>query len=733
MKKRPLCVSCILLIVLAGIIRLSGYSLGIPDNRNLTEDQFGACTVSGRIYQREYKDEKLILFLKQTVLSENSQKEVKIENVKITCEAAPESYLVGDYVQAKGELQPIEAPVNPGQFDAQIYYYAQKIGYTMWNPELQILQRPRFSLKRLLSDVREALVLSINNIGSECAGVIAAMVTGDKTGLDGQIKLLFQQGGISHILAISGLHLGILGMGFYKAVRKIGIPLKVSGALSILFMCGYGAMVGLSVSTIRALIMFIFRIGAEMAGRTYDRWTAIAFIGAALLGENPAYIGYSGYWLSFSAVLALMIFNVKNPLASGVCLQFFMAPVLLYFFYEIPVYGIFLNLFVLPTVGAVLVCGLLGAAVGMMNPVIGKVIVLPARFFLWIYEWLCEKVSFLPGAVWTIGKPELWQVGVYYAVLFLVLWRYRKRRLSKRRFAYLLFLLPACLILGYQDHSQLEITMLDVGQGDSIVIQTPEKHCYLIDGGSSSENAVGTYGILPFLKQEGINELEAVFLTHDDADHINGVVELMESIGEGKCRLKIRKIVVPQWADYEGFQEVIELADEISVPVYYMGTGDRILDGETEICCMHPSGGDYGEDGNAGSLVLLLCYGSFDALFTGDLEGAAEADVGEAAPDIDLLKVAHHGSKYSTGAAFLQQVRPEVSLISCSEENRYGHPHEELLERLEDCGSAVFITKDWGAVSVFTDGEKIDLKTYCKYNGTYQLQIFIDGIVYEKN
>ena len=348
MKKRPLCVSCILLIVLAGIIRLSGYSLGIPDNRNLTEDQFGACTVSGRIYQREYKDEKLILFLKQTVLSD----------------------LVGDYVQAKGELQPIEAPVNPGQFDAQIYYYAQKIGYTMWNPELQILQRPRFSLKRLLSDVREALVLSINKIGSECAGVIAAMVTGDKTGLDGQIKLLFQQGGISHILAISGLHLGILGMGFYKAVRKIGIPLKVSGALSILFMCGYGAMVGLSVSTIRALIMFIFRIGAEMAGRTYDRWTAIAFIGAALLGENPAYIGYSGYWLSFSAVLALMIFNVKNPLASGVCLQFFMAPVLLYFFYEIPVYGIFLNLFVLPTVGAVLVCGLLGAAVGMMNPVI---------------------------------------------------------------------------------------------------------------------------------------------------------------------------------------------------------------------------------------------------------------------------------------------------------------------------------------------------------------------------
>lgn len=107
--------------------------------------------------------------------------------------------------------------------------------------------------------------------------------------------------------------------------------------------------------------------------------------------------------------------------------------------------------------------------------------------------------------------------------------------------------------------------------------------------------------------------------------------------------------------------------------------------------------------------------------------------MGEAAPDIDLLKVAHHGSKYSTGAAFLQQVRPEVSLISCSEENRYGHPHEELLERLEDCGSAVFITKDWGAVSVFTDGEKIDLKTYCKYNGTYQLQIFIDGIVYEKN
>lgn len=718
MKKRPLCVSCILLIILAGIIRLSGFPLGVPDNRNLTETQSDECVISGYVYRREYKDEKLTLFLKQTVLSENPQKNIKIENVKITCEAVPENYLVGDYVQAKGELQLIEAPANPGQFDAQIYYYAQKIGYTMWNPELEVLHRPEFSASRVLSDVRDKLVLSINEIGSESAGLIAAMVTGDKTGLDTDIKLLYQQGGISHILAISGLHLGILGMGFYKAIRKIGVPLKMAGAFSILFMCGYGVMVGLSVSTIRALIMFILRIGAEMAGRTYDKWTAIAFIGAALIGENSAYIAYSGYWLSFSAVLALMIFKVRNSLANGICLQFFMAPILLYFFYEIPIYGILLNLFVLPTVGVVLVCGLLGAAAGMANTAAGTVFVLPARFFLWIYEWLCEKVSCLPGAVWTIGKPDLWQIGVYYVILFLVLWSYRKRRLLKRRFVYLLFLLPACLILGYQDDSRLEITMLDVGQGDSIVIQTPEKHCYLLDGGSSSEDAVGTYRILPFLKQEGIQELEAVFLTHDDADHINGVIELMESIGEEKCRLKIRKIVLPKWADYASFQEVLELADEISVPVYYMDVGDRILDGETEICCMHPSGGDYGDDGNAGSLVLLLRYGAFEALFTGDLEGSAEVDVGYSVSDIDLLKVAHHGSKYSTSEEFLQLVKPEVSLISCSEGNRYGHPHEEVLERLEACGSAVFITKECGAISVFTDGEKIDLKTYCKYNGT---------------
>lgn len=721
MKKRPLCVFCVLVIVILCITGLSGYRPWYPDNQLICSvaEQQKEVRIDGYIYQREYKDERNILYLKQAVLSVTSHDKYKIEHVKITCEVLKETIRVGDFVRVFGELKPVEAATNPGQFDPESYYRSEKIGYTMWNPEIQVIRRPLFSLHHVLNQLKERISASLKAAAPDETGtILAAMVTGDKSDLGEDITSLFRQGGISHVLAISGLHLGILGMGLYKLLRRVGMPLRPAGILAVAFMCCYGGMVGTGISTLRALLMFGIKIGGDLTGRTYDPPTALALTALVLLAGNPAYLTGSSFWLSFSAVLSLMIWKGKQKLAGGICLHFFMAPILLYFFYEISFYGILLNLIVLPTVSVVLISGFLGGIVGIFATGMGKIFVLPARYILYIYEYLCNGIVKLPGAVLILGRPTLAQIGLYYGIMALVLYAYRKNRIYKKRFFFLLLMIPAWILLCFHRSNNLKITMLDVGQGDAIVLQIPGGHAYLLDGGSSSEKQVGTYRILPFLKQAGVRHLEAIFLTHDDSDHMNGIVEILEAMERGESNLEVGRLVLPKWQDTVPFAAVIELAEALSIPVCYMGAGDCVRDGKTEIICLHPSGEDYSGKSNEGSLVLLIRYGEFDGLFTGDLEGNAEKQVGEISPDIDLLKVAHHGSGYSSSEDFLKQTRPELCLISCSENNRYGHPDAGTLERLDQCGGRYFITKDCGAISVFTDGEKIDLKTYCKYNGT---------------
>lgn len=620
-----------------------------------------------------------------------------------------------------GKLKPVQAATNPGQFDEEAYYRSQQIGYTMWNPVIEVTDRPAISLCRMLSRVKEQVSASLKAAAADESGrILAAMVTGDKADLSDETRTVFRNGGISHVLVISGLHLGILGMGLYRLLRWLGLSTVPSGIAAVSFLYGYGILVGGGVSTGRALLMFAVRIGADLLGKTYDSPTALALTALLIAMENPACLAGSSFWLSFSAVLALMLFRGKHALAGGIFLSSFLSPILLYFFSEVSFAGILVNLVVIPTVAAVLLSGMAGGLAGLFSTRLASVLVIPGRYLLHIYEYLCKIAAEIPGMLWKPGKPNGLQLVLYYGILALTLFLYRKNRIYRKRFCTLLLMIPAWVILCFHGKTRLEITMLDVGQGDGIVIRTPENHTYLLDGGSSSEKNIGTYRILPFLKQAGTDHVEAVFLTHDDSDHMNGILEILESMERGKTTLTIGRIILPDWKDSTPFAKLKEQAARVGVPVYAMGAGDALQDGKTKITCLHPDGEEYRERENEGSLVLLLQYGEFDALFTGDLEGNAEKMVAERSPDIDLLKVAHHGSAFSSRNLFLARVRPELCLISCSENNRYGHPDPNTVSRLEQWGGTCFATKDCGAISVITDGEKIDLKTYCKYNDTCQ-------------
>ena len=263
------------------------------------------------------------------------------------------------------------------------------------------------------------------------------------------------------------------------------------------------------------------------------------------------------------------------------------------------------------------------------------------------------------------------------------------------------------LLLCLRVCSGFSATMLDVGQGDAVCMRTPSGSVCLYDGGSSNVKSVGNYRILPYLRWSGVTALDYIFVSHMDQDHINGIRELVE--GERSAGgLPIRHAVLPDLAVRdEAYLELEALLKEAEIPVLYMGAGDVLEEKDCSFTCLWPKKGAASEDRNDLSLVLLAEYKEFQMLLTGDIGTEAEKQLVSSGllREVEVLKTAHHGSKYSSAEAFLQSIRPAVSLISCSATNRYGHPGEETLQRLTDAGSRIYITKDQGAVRVWTDGK----------------------------
>jgi competence protein ComEC len=256
------------------------------------------------------------------------------------------------------------------------------------------------------------------------------------------------------------------------------------------------------------------------------------------------------------------------------------------------------------------------------------------------------------------------------------------------------------------------ITCLDVGQGDGIVVETSKNHHYLIDGGSSNVSQVGKYRILPYLKSQGISYLDYVWVSHTDQDHISGILEILGLQAKNQTSVTIGNLVLPGIEEKSQNYESLEKAGkEAGVKIYYLNAGARLKDKDLVWKVLSPRKGEGGEE-NQSSLVLELTEGNFRGLFTGDIDEETEEKLINDLEDVDFLKVAHHGSRYSSGEKFLDVTRPEISLISCSSTNTYGHPSPETLERLTKAKSRVWCTKDCGEVRVEIKKNGLKIKTY---------------------
>lgn len=779
--KRPLFTACLVVVFLAA----AGLFLRPPISFSYGDAVGEEVRLTGRIYAKEikmgYASPILTLYIEPIELTCNQQNISYEDNFICTLQSGETEPSIGSIITVEGVLQEYEPARNPGQFDAKAYYQILHISARIQKAEVveayggDTFLEGLWRIKKFLSGMLEEI------FSKEDAAVLKTMLLGDKSLLDEEIKTSYKEAGILHVLAISGLHITLLGMGLFKGLRKLYLPVVPASFLCGVCMLLYGFMVGMPVSAIRAITMFLLRLLAGSIGRTYDMLTALMLCCACMLLEQPLYLNHAGFLLSFSAVLAVGILkpaitpelkkNVIGALVDSffttLSITIFTLPIQLYFYYEVSVYSVFFNLLVLPLVGWVIGLGigamgvfsvsrLLAGVVGGQVQTLGSVSALAAQNFVYVpgallqvlasvptlsehtfthvlMGWLriltyilalpvhailtlylqgCVFIRTLPGSIWMPGQPDVWQIGCFCILLGLVI------ALKMLHLKYKLGLLcGAVLLFGIRDTRGLTVTFLDVGQGDCICIELPGGGAWLVDGGSSDVSGVGEYRIEPFLKSQGIATLEAVFLSHSDSDHTSGVVELLES-----GRIEIEMLALPcaeQDSTEEGFGEILALAKQRDIPVLWLQAGMTWEHGGVEAVCFHPEDGSRYATTNAASEVLYITYGNFSMLLTGDVEGAGEealldnlqeADIS----DVTVLKVAHHGSKYSSDAALLEQLSPRLAVISCGEDNSYGHPHEETLDRLGEVGSVILTTPEHEAITVEV-GRKVEVRSWMQY------------------
>lgn len=648
-------------------------------------------------------------------------------------------FKIGSNVTVRGKLELFARARNPGEFDSRSYYRGQGVDCRMYGEEVEISGGDVSPLPELLRQIREKAKQNImRSAAAEDAGIFSAAVLGDKKALDSEIKDLYQKNGIAHLLAISGLHLSIIGMGGYKLLRKAGLGYKGAGLAGTAFIFCYGAMTSGSPSVVRAVVMMSTGFLASYLGRTYDLLSALSLALLMLVWETPELLTQGGVQLSFGAVFAVggMLPVIQDYLGKerkilgalmvSAAIQLVTLPVILWDFFQFPVYGIFLNLLVIPLMGGVICSGIGTALLGGISCKAGALAAGTGHYILQFYEWLCHGTERLPYHTLVMGRPAAAAVILYYMVLLVALIG-MKRAVGKRaeveksRPIWLRTVLFFCIcvflpcILMPRPVDGMEILFLDVGQGDGILLRSG-RGAMLIDGGSTSEKKLGEYRLEPCLKSCGVSVIEYAFVSHGDLDHISGVRYLLESCEE----IEIRNLLLPcQGREDDALLSLAELARARGTKVSLIEAGESFYMEGIGVTCLYPGISDLPADKNEESEVLKVDYGNCHILFTGDMSGEGELRLLSALSEkpgvlseIQILKTAHHGSRFSSGETFLDALGVNWAVISYAEGNSYGHPHKEVLERLDDRSVKIYGTAERGAITMKTDGKMVRWKAF---------------------
>ena len=629
----------------------------------------------------------------------------------------------GTACQASGSLEIPPVARNPHAFDYRNYLNRKQM-YWIVNvdrlpAELCINTSSGFvtAIKRFRQKEIDKME---NHLPEETAALTAALLFGVRDLFNPETERSYQKIGVVHLLAISGLHVGLLvGMLYFTCIR-LGITKEKTELLMLIFLPLYSVVTGLAPPVLRAAAMLMLLISARRLRWQLTPLDAISMAFMLMTFIQPYLIYDIGFQLSFLVSLSLVISAPKiltefksftrQTAAASFISQLASLPIILSSFYEVPLISVLANLLFVPLFSFIILPLLLVTYIAYSLfeslPVL----------YVTLLENLIHQVNRLsillaevPGSSIIIGKPgtSILILQILVIPIFFLLWEKTiSMRLKPKGWHYILPILPLLvqIIIPYINPYG-KIIFIDVGQGDSILIRMPfNKGNYLIDTGGvmafeqpgwQKRKEVYDPGrniVLPLLKSEGIGKIDKLILTHGDADHIGGASALFNE-------LRIKQLILPRETERSTLElEIIKKALGQGTAIYSAGAGTGWNSGEGNFNILNPLGTT--GDRNERSIVLLANIGGKKWLFTGDLGNEGEqillSNFGDL--DIDVLKVGHHGSKYSSSKEFIESIKPEYAVISVGAKNRYGHPSGEVLNSLGLNEVRIFRTDLSGAV-----------------------------------
>lgn len=612
---------------------------------------------------------------------------------------------LGDVVMAKADTQIPAGVRNPGGFNEKLHLLSQGVYYKAYAQSVQVIgTRTTFSVA--LAKIRLFAGETIDKLFEpDVAPIVRGMLIGDRYGIDENTAAAFKDSGMAHVLAVSGLHAGILIAAVYGLFSLLRLGRRQKLAASLLFIALYACAAGLTPSIVRASIMASVIIIGRHTGRQTDTLSSLALAFIISLIINPLDLFSAGFLLSFGAVFGLLtvawqlnrIFKKIMPMPAAKAVSASVGatagtlPVMAAFFNRISLIGIIANVVILP------LCSL-AIVLSFGTVVLGLIIGESARYFgyavaavIRLMTGAVNAIGVLPFAAANVAVPPWYAVLGFYMLLFIS----SKYVLVKAKIKALLSAALAAIVgfvMLISGVSGMYVVFLDVGQGDAAFIKTYQGGEYFIDGGREQS----AQEVFSFTVRNGITP-DAAFVTHTDSDHFAGLVRLYD---EGL----LNKV-------YCSHQEQdTVLAAMPNAQIVPLSAGDTVLlDDFTKAVVLYPYR-DIKAQGNESSLVLRVEYGGYSILLTGDISGLTETELFCTHDKVDIYKAAHHGSKFSSYRLPLSALSPMYSVISVGT-NPHGHPHKWAIQNLSDYSEKLFITQYDYAVEFFIDGD-IKINTF---------------------
>lgn len=631
-----------------------------------------------------------------------------------------EDFSYKDYLARRG--------IHSQLFLPQITVLAENQGLPLYYTIFAFKQRAQATINRLIPDPQAAL--------------LAGILLGNDNGMPPQLDDDFRTTGMTHIIAISGFNVAILIM----VLVAVAQPLFGRRGAVIFAVVGtalYTLLVGADASVVRAAIMgSVYLLTSRWLGRPTFSVASLLLAGVVMTLIRPFTLWDVGFQLSFAATLSLMLYaepmtawarrqlllwldrgvveKIMGLLSEAVIItlaaQFLTLPLMVGHFGQLSLISLAANALILPAQPGVMIWGGLATLLGMVAPFLGQLFAWIAWLFLSYTIWWVRVLAAVPGAAVPLALP--WTVvALIYAAIAGGTWLARQeRRRRTKLLAQARANLGRRLLLGgsvagmllvggwglTQPDGLLHVAFLDVGQGDAIFIQTPTGRQILVDGGHYPSVLFDQLGRqIPFWDRE----IDLVVATHPDADHVSGLVGLFD-------RYRVERLLTDgsEMGDTAVYDAVLTAAANTGAPVHHAQAGEVILieDG-VRLEILHPGPTRSSENRNENSIALRLVYGDFTLLLTGDAEQQAEEAMLRSGRPLQALvfKAGHHGSNSSSSLPFLQAVQPQVMVISVGAENRFGHPHPDVLARAAAVGTAVLRTDELGTIKVSTDGRQM--------------------------